>query len=191
VDFILTEPGKTQRLTTRLALWATRSDGWFILYEHHAVCASCGELAPCREYIAARDQDYAAAKAREKMERDLNILPGCCWSCGEVITQRQKHISFEGENVDLPGGPPVHFHLREKCQGEARTYEKRWAALDPRRRLRLSCLGKVIYHVDGFECTEGALCSGEDAYHLCMGDHRYGDSICLRCKDARARGEGS
>lgn len=189
VDFIMTEPGKKQRLMFRVALWETRSDGWFVLDEHYALCASCGELAPCREYVAARDRDYAAAKANEKLERDLQVLPGCCWACNEVITQRQKWIAFEGDNADLPGGPPVRFHLREKCVGDARSYEHRWIQLDPSRRVRLSCPGRVIHHVDGFECSEGPLCPGERASHTSgMSNHRiWVDPICLRCKDARAR----
>lgn len=195
MDFRLTEPGKDEKLLARVQPWKARptnSNLWFVLGDHYSVCASCGELSPCREYVASRNRDYVANKANEKLERDLQILPGCCWACGEVITQRQKSISLEGENVDLPGGPPVHFHLREKCRYDAREYEKRWAALDPRRRLTLSCPGKVIYHVDGMECSEDPLCPGEEAYHCSgMSNHRlWVDPVCLRCKDARARAAG-
>lgn len=190
VMFIVTEPQSTQRLMAKVRLWQTNFNGWYILSEHHAVCASCGELTPCREYEAERARDRAAQLANEKLERDLKVLPGCCWGCGEVISQRQKSIVFEGDNADLPGGPPAAFHTRQKCRYEAMAYEERWVKLEPGRRAKLSCPGKVIYHVDGMECSEEPLCPGEGARHRGgMLDHRYyNDSICLRCKDARARG---
>lgn len=183
-----TPPGGGEPLSAVIRPYIFRPSGWDLLPEHYAVCASCGELAPCRELEKARAMEVAAVYANQKLERDLSILDGCCWSCGEVITHRQKRIEFEGDNADLPGGPAAVFHLREKCRGDARRYEERWAKLDGSRRSRLSCPGKVIYHLDGMECTEDPHCPGEQAQHNSgMSNHRQGYGICLRCKDAHER----
>lgn len=188
VEFVLTDLKGEEKFSAHAQAWEYRRDGWHLLHEHHTVCASCGELAPCREYIAARMREFAAQQAREKLEKDLVKVPGCCWSCGEPVTDRQKWIAFEGMNLDLPGGPDVIFHLRQKCRGEAIAYEKRWVKEDPRRRRMLSCPGFLIIHVDGPECNEGPLCPGAEVRHASYSNHLlYTGSICLRCKDARAR----
>jgi hypothetical protein len=188
IDLIVAEVKGGKEYVSRARPWGYRLHGWLVLPEHHAVCGSCGELAPCREYEREQLENWLAAQAREKFEKDLAKMPGCCWSCGEVITHRQKSIAFEGENADLPGGPSAIFHLRQKCRAEARAYEERWAKLDPRRRPRLSCSGNMIIHVDGIECTEGPMCPGGDARHTSYLNHKYDMGICLRCKDAAAMG---
>ncbi|PRX90681.1 hypothetical protein [Allonocardiopsis opalescens] len=160
---------------------------WYVLPEHYPVCSVCGELYPCREI----EFDARAAEAKKELERAESILPGCCWECGEPVTSRQKSIRFDGDNLDLPGGPEVVFHTRQRCAGSADAYEKRWVAVDPdRRRWRLRCPGKIVLHVDGPDCTEGPHCPGSDVPHRLWMDHcqgHYSGVPCLRCEDESAR----
>lgn len=102
---------------------------WYSLDEHHPVCASCGELYPCREVDAAK----AAAHEMRDVEKLMAIGPGCCWHCGEPITSRQAARTFPGENLLLPGAPSPAFHARRTggCGDAAFVYEKRWRAARP------------------------------------------------------------
>lgn len=102
---------------------------WYAVDEHHPVCGSCGELFPCREVDAAKD----AAREMVGVEKLMAIGPGCCWHCGEPITSRQAARAFTGENLLLPGGPSVQFHLRKTggCLHAAGSYEKKWRTANP------------------------------------------------------------
>ena len=84
--------------------------------EHYPVC-SCGDLMPCR------DSDLKDTIEREMRTLDRYTTPGVCLSCGEVITTRQKSMSWP--NVMIPGTPDVQFHLRWSCRFEAQRYDKR------------------------------------------------------------------
>ena len=44
---------------------------WYPLDEHHAVCASCGELYPCRERDAAREAGYQMRQVEKLMAEKL------------------------------------------------------------------------------------------------------------------------
>jgi hypothetical protein len=126
---------------------------------HYPVCATCGEPVPCREKQVAHEEERLAKDAARYE------MPGVCPDCSEPVTQRQKSITFE-DNIEVPLGPPVTFHLRGQCWDGAMRYEQRWAALDPSRRTTLSCPGIVTAHNDGtYECTEPLRCPGPTAYH--------------------------
>ncbi|GGM77275.1 hypothetical protein GCM10012275_54920 [Longimycelium tulufanense] len=95
--------------------------------EHIPYCGHCLEPTPCRER-------YAAELARRAMSRlERYETPGVCPACWEPVTQRQKCITFD-ENIELSGGPPVTFHARARCRGEAIDYERRWVSADPEHR---------------------------------------------------------
>lgn len=148
--------------------------------EHYPVCAACGEPVPCREAKASEITEAASKKA------DRYSIPGVCPNCQEMITARQKAVTFD-ENLHVPFGPPVTFHAgRRECRYYAADYEEKWAQQAPGRVTTLSCPGDIWRHVDGPECTEGDDCRGLAARHR----HRQScDHRCLRCKDARAAGQ--
>ena len=62
-------------------------------------------------------------------------LPGCCNSCHEPVTQRQKSVLFEGPNLRYPdlGEGTAVFHTRELCRWDARGYDEVWAKAAPGR----------------------------------------------------------
>lgn len=144
---------------------------WYLLPDHYAVCVACGELSPCRDLLAERE----AARQAAILDRRLSVLPGCCWSCHEPITSRMKVVTFEGPNLEIPGGPePVSFHLRRDCHYAAVRYEELWVRQDPRRRPTLRCPGHFAIHLDGEECSEGVLCVGAGVSHAKgWEDHTY------------------
>jgi hypothetical protein len=162
----------------------------YVFPEHYPVCKDCGELYPCRELDIRAEADREM-KVLDKWEA---ILPGSCWGCNEPITHRQSAIRFEGENLYLPGAPPPVFHMRRSggCQSAARDYEDRWVKAAEGRQRRLSCMGRLIIHVDGPECTEDPFCPGPGKMHRASYQNHTayeGNVRCLRCADARARGE--
>jgi hypothetical protein len=161
----------------------------YVLHPHYPVCSDCGEPWPCRELDITREVRRQSAE----MERLARIMPGCCWSCGELVTSRQKAIAFEGDNLLLPGAPPPVFHLRSGkpyCSSAAVGYEKRWVAAEAGRHPRLYCTGHLIVHVDGPECTGEPFCAGGHVQHPNFMDHRRDAGYvrkCLRCMDACAQ----
>ena len=143
-------------------------DAWSNLPEHFAICHSCGELAPCREH----ERGIYAAEQSKRMDRELQLLPGCCPACQEPITSRQQTIDFPGEYVHNPLAPAgPRFHTRMKCRGGAERYEAAWVAADPTRKrslLTLACDGSVVVHGDGSaECfgAENSDCPSVHARH--------------------------
>lgn len=89
----------------------------------------------------------------------MNAIPGACWACGELIGNREKSVTYPGDNLDLAGGRQVHFHMRGICVYHARAYEEQWVAVDPRRERILTypnCDGILVIHADGStECASG------------------------------------
>jgi hypothetical protein len=142
--------------------------------EHYPVCACCSEPMPCRAEEARRTAEAAV----QKMDRFE--VANVCPACREPVTGRQKALTFS-ENLEVPGGPPVTFHLRGKCRYSAAEYEKRWVAADPnRRRHTLSCPGRLTNHNDGtYDCTELGDCPGPSPRHVSY-------TMC-RCPDCHAR----
>lgn len=143
--------------------------------EHYPVCAQCLEPVPCRDQMAEK----VSVQASNQMTR--YEVAGVCPACREVVSHRQKRVSWP-DNVEIPGGPPVTFHMRLKCLGSAMEYEKRWVAADPNaRRARFSCKGHVTNHNDGtYACTELQDCPGPQARHPSY-------TVCS-CPDCHARG---
>jgi hypothetical protein len=158
-----------------VSAWPPRT--WWAVYdtEHYPICAACLEPLPCRQQMA----EQVAAAAAGRMER--YSYAGICPACQEPVTARQRSLTL-GDNLHLPGGPPVTFHLRRRCWGSAVEYEKAWVAADPgRRTTTLSCAGTVTNHNDGtYECTEWPDCPGPRAWHRCY--------MTCRCPDCHARG---
>lgn len=149
--------------------------GWrpLVLPEHYAVCCRCGELAPCSEL----ENEARIAESMGRVETLAAIMPGQCWSCREPFTIRQKHVTFPGPNVVLPGGPPAEFHARRgACKGDAAKYEKRWREDDPTRPRLVSCPG----------CCDNPPCC--DVEHLFLGTP--GDNVAdMIAKGRIARSE--
>lgn len=142
---------------------------WNALPEHYAVCVSCGELAPCTEFTAER----AAQGEMKRFDTLAKVMPGCCWSCSEPITSRQKVYEFPGPNVWMPTAPDgVRIHQRRKCGHAAERYEEDWIKADPTRPrslLTLRCKGSVVVHHDGSaECfgAEESDCPTVQARHV-------------------------
>lgn len=147
--------------------------------EHYPVCAQCHEPMPCREEMGRREG--------EKAMRQVNrySTPGVCPACNEPITSRQRLLMSFEDNIEVPGGAPVTFHLRAECRGGAIRYEQRWAAADPgNRHTTLSCPGHLQRHSYGTECSEGPYCPGEKVGHRQVSscDPAYGGR-CERCAD--------
>jgi hypothetical protein len=118
-------------------------------------CSCCGEPMPCR-----------AAITDARVEHEMAVLshletkvPGACWACNQPITTRQRSVTYGGENLDLPGGQPVRFHLRLQCRHVAKQYEERWLAKNPGQVRMLTypyCRGRLVCHGDGTtECFGG------------------------------------
>lgn len=154
--------------------------------EHYAVCAACREPMPCRDKMAETE----AARAAEEFERYSD--PSVCPACTQTVTPRQRSRTFD-ENVRIPGGPPVTFHVgRWQCLNSAARYEHAWAAADPSsRRLEQSCPGQVTNHADGtYECHLWSVtrpgntdepnpsCPGPSAFHA--GYQVCSDAVCHR-----------
>lgn len=143
-------------------LWlsAAASVSWWTLPEHYSVCRLCGQLPPCRDV----QTEAVMTQESERLNREMAIVPGCCHSCREPVTKRQKTITFEGANLIRPdlGDGTALFHLREACRDDAVRYDERWAAAEPGRVRLLFCEGRRRNHYDGTaDCTEGAACPGD------------------------------
>lgn len=132
-------------------------------------CSCCGEPMPCRAEL----EDEQVTAGLDRIAKLEAIPADACWACAEPITKRHKSVTYPGENIDLPGGQPVHFHTRRGCGWKARDYEERWIAVDPRRERILTwpdCEGILIVHADGgSECV-----SGRDP----LGNHRQSQPDC-------------
>jgi hypothetical protein len=179
---------------TRQDLYLTKPAGWLEWHvypdEHYPVCAECAEPTPCRDRLGARE----AEQGLRRMARYETA--GMCPACSEVVTGKQKSTTIT-ENLEVPGGPPVTFHLRGRCRYDAAEYERRWVAADPeQRRTTLSCPGEVTTHNDGtYDCTERANCRGPIAIHPsysvcgCGSCHAHGRFSCDLAPNAVLRSQ--
>lgn len=169
----------------------------WVLPEHYPVCRVCGEPWPCPDI----DLTMQVRRETALLDRYMSILPGCCWSCGEPVTGKQKSAEFPGSNLLLIGGPPVVFHTRaSNCLAEAIRYERRWVPSAAGRKWRLQCPGRLTVHVDGTECSELGDCPGPGVQHQVYSQHAFtfagrpgpvlapgAAGACTRCRDAAAR----
>lgn len=145
--------------------------------EHYPICAKCGEPTPCREVLNQRTAEQAMAQMARYEQ------PGVCPSCEQPVTARQKSWTWH-ENLEIPGGPPVTYHVgRRGCRWSAAEYDRRWVALNPEQRTaRWYCAGHALTHNDGtYQCTAGDSCPGPLAEH-----ESFTACSCGRCRE---RGE--
>lgn len=169
----------------QLSLSANSRWGEWQVYpsDHYPVCVGCGEPMPCRAEMA-RSLGEKADKDAARYE-----IPGVCPSCQETVTPRQKVHTF-GENLRIPLGPPVTFHVgRGECRYDAVKYEQELAKSDPSYLHVLSCPGFLTQHPydpydrAGFaQCTESEGCGGPKMPHA--GVIQCPDS-CPRCQQVR------
>jgi hypothetical protein len=166
------DPVAAGRVTKSITIHPFRHRVLVFRDEHYPVCARCGEPTPCRELEAQR----IAEREMARMER--YCTPGVCPSCDKPVSERQKSIVFM-ENVLVPAGPPLVFHLRQQCRWDAMAYEKKWVAADPRNRTySLQCPGEVTRHAySRYECTVGDACLGPEVHHS-GGYHSCGCEPC-------------
>lgn len=139
------------------------STTWRTLPEHYHVCRRCGEVPPCREVHNGR----IAERAAERFEAQMAIMPGCCHSCREPITSRQKFHRFAGPNLIRPdlGDDSAMFHLRGSCGSGLDAYDKRWAEAVPGRRRSFYCEGRVAHHHDGTATCSNVECPSTEVRH--------------------------
>lgn len=112
------------------------------------LCSCHSHPWPCLE----SEQQEQAKKEMAAAEKVLSLLPGCCPDCSEVVTSRQRSITFGGPNVFNPLAEGPTYHLRGKCWRGAAAYEEKWVAAEPGRKrslLTLRCEGTLIVHGDG------------------------------------------
>lgn len=136
----------------RLNLQGPNSARWYTLPEHYPLCRLCHELPPCRHVHTER----VMARATERMEEQMAILPGACHACKEPITKRQKSFTFPGANLIRPdlGDNSAIFHTRGACSGLLASYDKRWAKAEAGRARFFYCEGTFTLHYDGTgECS--------------------------------------
>lgn len=159
--------------------------GWYVYPKtgRWPMCGCCGEPMPCRAEL----EDRAAKAASAKLDELMSRMPGCCWACGEPITSRQQGVTYPGDNLDLPGGQQVRFHLRRACWSSAAAYEDRWLSEDPSRKRIITypdCPGTLVVHADGSsECRSKTPCGG----HLTH-DHGHVAACFSADKNACPRG---
>lgn len=149
------EPTTSDRTT--IGFW--HDIGWPRRPEHFPVCARCRELMPCQHAVI----DRIATHSAEEMERFSD--PSVCPACREPITLRQKTITFDR---NLHGFGTVTFHLRKKCAGAARVYDRDVHREDGD--FQLICPGAFRSGVDEngqpvAYCTE-LHCRGTERHHL-------------------------
>ncbi|OIH85994.1 hypothetical protein BLJ79_04150 [Arthrobacter sp. UCD-GKA] len=79
------------------------------------LCSCCGHPAPCRISEAERVSSEVMEVTEKRMARAG--IPGICYACGEVISNRQGSITYPADegNVQLPGYPSPRFHTRREC----------------------------------------------------------------------------
>jgi len=157
--------------------------------DHYPVCSECGEPAPCRTEMA-RTLGEKAEKDAARFE-----IAGACPACREIPTARHKVMTF-AENLRIPLGPPVTFHVgRRECRREAVKYEQELAKSQPGYQLVLSCPGTAVQHPydpydrhGGLECSEGPACRGPKLPHA----ERIGClPRCTRCQEVRDERDAS
>lgn len=148
------------------------ADGCWVVPDHYPVCAQCGQPWPCRGHDIERTVRAEAAE----LDRVTSIPPGCCWECGQPVTRRQRAVTFDGENLLLPGAAPAMFHLRRKrCAAAAAAYENDWVAARPGHRKR-----KLRFPGCPAGCAADGACAGpgctaaarRQALPSCAGPHQ-------------------
>lgn len=91
----------------------------YIDREHYPVCNRCHEPVPCREVSI----EWEVQDADERTRR--YEISGICPACEEPVTHQQVRQTWP-ENMIVPNGDAVTFHLRKKCETEALAYDQLW-----------------------------------------------------------------
>lgn len=89
--------------------------------ERIPLCSCCGHPWPCG---AMMDERRAMDAMRAGADLIARANDGCCLSCGEPITTRQRHILAPEPNVLIPGFGPPSFHLRQSCRRYVEQYDR-------------------------------------------------------------------
>jgi hypothetical protein len=155
-----------------------------VLTNPYRTCSCHGHIWPCQDV----DRDTLARHQTQRMDTLMaGAQPGVCQACRQPITARQKTVTYPGEHLDLPGGPPPTFHTRDRCRGAAVDYEVRWIAADLRRERILSypkCPGLLLVHADGAsECVPTTGWDGRPALPQpdCMGHATHDHDLLASC----------
>lgn len=139
---------------------------FYVLKEPFRVCSCHGHIWPCQEI----DQAVVAAHQGRKIDRLMaTAQPGVCANCLEVITTRQKTVTFPEPSRWVPGAPGPTFHAgRAVCWRAAEDYERGGRLADDPDVARIaSCPGIQFMHErhgmptdQRLECTAGPFCTG-------------------------------
>lgn len=160
-----------------------------VMGDRYQTCSCHGHPWPCQDVLLDEIVTESVARADKLAAKQA----GMCWACNDPITSRQRAVSYAGENLDMPGGPPVRFHTRSQCWGSATEYELNWISVDPRRERILTwpkCSGTLVVHHDGSsECRSWSVPDsdwGGESEPDCKGHltHDHGTmSSCLSADD--------
>lgn len=137
-----------------------------ILTDPYRVCSCHGHVWPCQEIDLT---ELAAIDADNFARLEAMHAPGVCAECRELITTRQKTVTFPETSRWLPGAPGPTFHAgKARCWGAAEQYERSGRLQDNPGVTRLaSCPGIRFIHEahacptdKRVECTAGPMCTG-------------------------------
>lgn len=139
--WIWTEPARwpkgddSDRYGVKLSPWARATTEWWALPEMWPECTKCCGVWPCP---CAETEEWVAWGVDE-LDRRNRIELANCWSCNKPIAAQQ-HVSYDGENLMLPGAGQVIFHIEADtlCLTNALKYEDLWLAADPTHYPRLA-----------------------------------------------------
>jgi hypothetical protein len=139
---------------------------WYRLPDPYQTCSCHGHIWPCQDV----DRAAVAEHQLRKMDRLMATTdPGRCACCRELITLRQKTVTFPEESEFVPGFQGPTFHAgRAVCWGAAEKYERRFRlAKNPDISRLASCPGVQFIHEhhgmptdQRLECSAGQLCTG-------------------------------
>jgi hypothetical protein len=134
--------------------------------EPYKTCSCHGHIWPCQDI----DRNTLALHEARKFDKLMATTePGVCAHCLEVITTRQKTVTFPEGSRLVPGAPGPTFHAgRSDCWGAAERYEREGRLVDDPDTARIaSCPGvRFIHEQHGIpaerrlECTAGPFCTG-------------------------------
>lgn len=138
---------------------ASGTTWWVYPNEHYPVCGTCQEPLPCREVLAV---DEAAAAIAEMSRYES---PDVCPACNQLVALGQHRRTFD-VNLEIPGGPPITFHLRQKCFRAAYAYEMRYRREAPGATPKM-CAGMLRQEAcdHGPAGCDTADCPGPDVVH--------------------------
>lgn len=159
----------------RYSVETTRYSAWWTYPGRYPLCSCCSEPPPCRAELLEQSVQRELAAMRRFDAVDT------CPACQIAVTPGQPAVTFP-DNIQVPLGPPVTFHLTlRRCLRAAIDYERRWLAAGTHRRPLVVCQGTLHREHGGmWRCTAGPECLGHDTTHAVTvrNDtvHRSGDA---------------